>query len=221
MTGDQVRVFLNTDADADWEVDSKVTAGRFEFEFGTLLSGDIVPVKKSGTTDRFSTYCIELTDTISGGSMNWDVVDPVNNSGGEVSAVESDALKVLWQDQNAGEITDTTTAAAVQLLIWEIVYDGAAVSGGGYLNSSALSLTGGDFQVSTHTDYASIVSKANTILSGLDFENDPLADLYGMINDSQDQLFEGELVPLPSSALAGMAFLGMLALVRIRRKRQL
>ena len=95
------------------------------------------------------------------------------------------------------------------------------MSGGGYLNSSALSLTGGDFQVSTHTDYASIVSKANTILSGLDFENDPLADLYGMINDSQDQLFEGELVPLPSSALAGMAFLGMLALVRIRRKRQL
>ncbi len=158
----------------------------------------------------FSTFCIELQNTLSG-TRSYDVTgiqnspNPSPGNGGpqydsadeaEVHAVVAAAIRLGWinSDLSAGANATNDRLAAIQGQIWKVVLDLAVVTGNGTVGSEMAALQS-------------------------EVDNDPSATVAGlraMLNaDTQDQLF---VVPLPTAALAGLLTLGGLAGVkRLRR----
>lgn len=161
----------------------------------------------------FSAFCIELTQFIGfGGTYTYNVV-PIGQAGipdagifgpgtfGPMGAVRGDLLKELFGRHYSG-IVDNSSAAAFQMDVWEIVYDGSRAPG-------ALDLTSGNF---TATSDAATDALAQSWLNSLDGTG-PRANLVGLTNpEVQDQVTLGGSVPEPSAlalslcGLAGLAF---------------
>jgi hypothetical protein len=158
----------------------------------------------------FSTFCIELQNTLSGNrSYDLDSIEnspnPSPGNGGpqydsadeaEVNAVVAAAIRLGWinKDLSAGANATNERLAAIQGQIWKVVLDEAVVTGNG----------------SVGTEMAALAAEA---------ANDPSATVNGLIAmlnaDTQDQLF---VDPLPTAALAGLLTLGGLGgIKRIRR----
>ncbi len=183
-------------------------AGSWGFEYTSAIPGDAAG---QFATTRFFTFCIEL-QPISGGDVAYDIGDissapnPVSSNGGvpygeadsrEVQAVVAAAMRLDWinSDLSANTATDSQLAA-IQGMIWSVLFDGSTVAG---------------------------VGDVATWMSALAAETalDPTARIYRMramtSMDSQDQLY---IVPLPPAAFAGLATLGAIAgVARIRRNR--
>lgn len=183
-------------------------AGQFLFEY-TDVGGDRGIGQFAGGS--FATFCIELQD-ISSGSSTYDVArvsDAPNPSSGngqgpydssdeaEVSAVLAAAVSLGWlnADLSATGSLDKDQAAAIQGMIWKVIFDNADVTA----ETAAVA-----------AQMAVLEAEFNSNPSGsIDY-------LYAMISaDSQDQLF---IVPLPTAAFAGLVTLaGIGGIKRLRR----
>ena len=193
------------------------TAGRFKWtRTGGSWTDD--PIYYDAPNKKFFAFCVDLADTVKNGSnYTYNLAASATVFG---SAKATD-LALLWENAYSESLTwAAADAQAFQAVVWEIVYETASTYdlGSGNFELTGLDTTGGS---------SSAASKASEWIGKLN--NDQWTDfatLVVMYGDAQDQIFEVEgggdnFVPLPSSALAGIAFLGLLGLVRVRRKRHL
>lgn len=158
----------------------------------------------------FNTFCIELQQ-VSRNDEQWDVraisdaPNPSSSNGGvpygqadaaEVNAVVAAAVRLGWINADLSAASASRNQlAAIQGMIWKVLFDGSTVDGTGNV---AVQMA---------------ILEAEAAL-------DPTARVKGlraMTNeDAQDQLY---IVPLPTAALAGLATLGVVAGVsRLRRR---
>jgi hypothetical protein len=188
--------------------------------FQQTLAGKINWSRTGGThvgapAGDFVTFCIELTEHVSlGGSYAFDVVDLASapDPGGwgvglGMGTAKADLLRELW-GRHYASVADSTTAAAFQVAVWEIVYD------------DGLALGGGSFQVKfPDGPVPAYLSTAQSWLGSLDGSG-PAASLYALSRAGvQDQVFEVAHVPLPLAAWSGLGLLGLVAVRRYRGRR--
>ncbi len=180
------------------------SAGRFA---GTL------GLSSSGTNPSFETYCVSLRQSIPGWGVKFAVNRVAFSANPYASATHVQTLlnKLTWKMANDGgyAVTDATTSAAMQLAVWEIVYDdGADVKAGGGFHLDG-TLSGARLAAA---------NQANAWLAGLASSNHQyIAErLYNPIY--QDQLVV--TVPEPETYAMFLAGLGLMGAVARRRAKR-
>lgn len=215
-------------------------AGAFNW---SIPGGGTVPFTANPTdTDDFISFCIELTQDISfGHTYKVDAIDlsaaPIPGSGPLGSGMGSPAaalIEELWASQFNGIFTSTNpnaSAAAFQLAIWKLEYDGGttynfsqgSLQASGSISSQVMSLA---TSMLSSIDPTGNGTKANLLaLTGHEYY-----DSYGKLVKTpfQDQVVAlppspppGNVVPEPSSLmLCAIGGLGMAAARRGRRRGQ-
>lgn len=181
----------------------------------TSIAGIVEWQRVGGTepgepTGLFRTVCAELDQIAANGT--YDVIPVADGpqpgaelGAGPMGAAKADLISKLWAAHWGDANGSADGAAAFQVGVWEIIYDGD------------LDLFAGDFQANYANLGASplFVQLANTWLSGLGNLTE-LADLRILTNPRyQDQLV---MVPLPSAVLAGGLLLVGVAAKSLRRR---
>lgn len=200
------------------------TGGAFTFNVSENAGGPLAGFS------QVTTFCIELNEQVGGGTYtNVNVFtgqgianNVQSNDGsapnpGTITNRELNQLSWLF-DNHFADVTAAGASAneirAFQLLVWEIVYEN---TGNDDSDTSVIDLAGGNF---TKSDDA-VEDIATGWLSGLTSDainswgiNENLVVLTKV--DFQDQI---TMIPLPASALMGLAGLGGVLVAR-RRMRQ-
>lgn len=184
-----------------------VFAGQLKHAFSL---GTGVAASLNGRT--LVTFCTELTQLVynqSSPSSTQYTVMPIQNlptPGAGMGAAKEHAIWDLYafaSGNQLGAATDNDYAAAFQMAIWEIVYDGP----------SGFNLTGGNLSFSGLT--AQTTSYFNTFVSHVDGSGNG-AGIIGVGNPTyQDQIV---VVPLPAGSALAAAGLGLACAARLRRR---
>jgi hypothetical protein len=182
-------------------------AGHFNFVYSDVGGDRGEGQFESGS---FSTFCIELQSVAGNASYDIDRVmnAPNPTAGGgqgpydyadetEVRAVLAAAVSLGWinADLSATGSLTKDRAAAIQGMIWKVVFDNADVTG----------------------ETANVAAEMATLEAEFNANpNGSIQNLFAMISaDSQDQLF---IVPLPTAAFAGLVTLvGIGGIKRLRK----
>ncbi|MCX5660986.1 MAG: hypothetical protein NTW19_14960 [Planctomycetota bacterium] len=133
-------------------------------------------------------------------------------------------LTEFW-GRHIAQVTDSLTAAAFQLAVWEIVSDSPASHVGAFVSSFVPSFTAGTTRAK-NPNPAGIINLASSWITdsvnGLggsaSYAN---YQLYALSSPGlQDQIFgiQTVVVPVPASFPAGMACLAVMGVVAIRRR---
>ncbi|MGV6813724.1 MAG: Cys-Gln thioester bond-forming surface protein [Phycisphaerales bacterium] len=170
----------------------------------TITSGD-----RAG--ESFNTFCIELGEHATNGSATYEIVDLASAPSSSpaygqavanaVSAVVANAYALGWIDarlQSTGTADNISKMGAIQAAVWEAL--------------------GHDFQAASSATSNGLETYYNILTNVNSFDSSArMAGLRAVVADGQqDMLF---VVPLPSSALAGLGLLGGIAGVRTVRRR--
>jgi hypothetical protein len=173
----------------------------------------------AGIPVDFTTFCIELTQDITWGQQYTYTLTPLANAptpgssqtGGAngMGTGKATAISQLWAAFYPTIGTNGNLAAAFQLDVWEIEYNGVPTN-----PTTSNYFAGGNFQASGND---AVITQANTWLNYL-AANPNLPQAEGLValtsSGAQDQLTQ--LVPVPSSAtLAGIGFLLLLGYRRM------
>ena len=174
---------------------------------------------KGGT---FQAFCIELNQSVSTNSWVDYQITPLSDSPNPgtgipgvngMGAAKATALQKLWFSYFADALISNVNAAAFQLAVWEIVYEGEVGEADG---TPAYNVGNGNFRYMTTGSTANTIKNlANTYLAG--YANATgLANLIALsANGKQDMVTALPpppppvvgVVPLPSAVYAGMALL--------------
>lgn len=173
---------------------------------GSVAAGELlwqwVGTPPAGFAQSFYSYCVDLANFV----QSSQVVTPVSSTG-FTNGVANGGSKAAWlfNEYAAGihSLTNATTAAinaaALQVAIWEAMYDTSAnLAGGGFTATAANS---------------QIVTTANSYLTAL-YSSQPWTAVATILSTSggQDQIAQ---VSEPSTLLVmGLAFFGFAALAR-------
>lgn len=181
----------------------------------TYLAGHMTHTITSGARagQSFNTFCIEVEEHANGGSSTYQIVnladapDPGADYGqvkaDSVSAIIANAQALGWIDSKMqADSNDSLYLArmgAIQAAVWEAL--------------------GHDFQASSGSTSSSMSSQYSILMNSATFDGSlRMRNLVAVVaTGEQDMLY---IVPLPTSALAGMGMLMGIAGVRsIRRRR--
>ncbi len=159
------------------------------------------------TNKAFNSFCIDLEHHVQlGSTYTFDRLsltdargDEPQYTGGRLSSAQADLLELFW-GQYFSLINSKATAAAFQLGVWEIVYDG--------LDSP---YSGGLFDATANGAWTQYTA---SWLNGLDLQG-ARQNLVGLHKDNvQDQIVA---VPTPTAAvLGGIGLVGFVARRRTR-----
>jgi hypothetical protein len=158
----------------------------------------------SGAQGNFMSFCTELGEHVSNGSNYcYDVVSlEIAPSSGPMGALKADQVRELfgrYYTPAFGSVLSADAAAAMQLSIWEIVFE----------TSGSLGLGAGSAQFTN--DNAAAIALAGTYLASIDGTGPRNNDIVVMsANGVQDQI-----IPTPGT----LALLGLGALATKRRRR--
>lgn len=179
---------FSIDGGANWG--NTGTAGHFNW---TRTGGDY-----AGAQGEFTAFCCELTEHIGGGgSYTYNVVslDQGTDSIGGMGLAKADLIGELfgrYYSPSFGSVLSADRATAMQLSIWEIVYENSATGPRSVSTGNALFTN----------DNANAVALADLYLASLDGSGPRATDLAVMsAGGVQDQI-----IPAPGTiALAGLA----------------
>jgi PEP-CTERM motif len=203
--GDEDSATSTVDIDLPTNFSPSVTAG----EFKSTINGN------SG----FYTFCLELEEDLFSGTPGQDYTPVQVGGGGEArfsTAVQQTRLDRLYANHYSAASTDATgqSAAAFQLLLWEIVYEG----------TGALDLLSGTFALGPAGDPT---ARATAIAwgSGLDATSGTSGlTFFELLNVGwQDLLYaspDGRIPPAAVPEPGSLALLGLGALAAFTRSRK-
>lgn len=164
----------------------------------------------------FNTFCVEIAEHANGGSSTYEIVDLADaprsdtpDSAGDnygqlradaVVEVIAKAIDLGWIDTNLQRVSGATTdqMSAIQAAIWGALFGSTASSGDSGTNTAIGQL---GTQSLNNATYNLMKSRLRAAVA----------------DGEQDQLY---IVPLPTSALAGLGMLGGIAGVRTIRRRR-
>ncbi len=183
------------------------TAGLFQWVVNSSTSDDI------SAGQALNSFCVELLQNVHvGNSYDYEVVDPTEvpapngfldpGMSTEQASMISSLFDQHWDDANDGS---SLSAAAFQIAVWEIVYEGGQVDfGDGSSAATGFNTQDGWFTASNNNGATDL---ADQWLASL-FNNGVAAALIGFFSPgAQDQI---TIVPLPAPvALAGLGLLGV------------
>lgn len=182
----------------------------------------------------FEAFCIEITQYANSGTYDAAGLNVAPNPGQFVTnpdpgfgglgmgADKANQITYLWDQYYATARTTSSTAAAFQVAVWELVYDTdfdvTTISGSSTSGFRARQHMGSydSFVTTTQAYLADVAANWSTYT--------PSFSLLAMSNDNyQDQVFfgadlPGQTVPVPASAWMGLVTLGGLAVGRKLRK---
>jgi hypothetical protein len=208
--------------------------GMINWSFNPATNSSLAALLPPGAT-TLSTFCIEGTQNVyinqnsTFSVLTSDIASrPQDNAGShfEMGSTAAALLQKFW-DVHYGDIgSSSVNAAAFQLGVWEIVYDGSG--DGGVYNFGA-----GNFKASSvvgNTTSANALSTAQGWLNGLASASDTTHYNLYVLGDNglQDQIFGVAApttniippVPLPSALPAGVTLLsGLAAAHKLRRRK--
>ncbi len=159
----------------------------------------------------YTTFCVDLAQYVSQQSSVFDI-DFVGNAPELVSRTQ-EAANRLASAAGAYQAGNRDSATAVQLALWELVYDFNPAEG-----VSSLDLSSGRFSA-TKTNGSSLWSSVNSIINDLfattagDLSSNPSASFRVLVSDQR----QDQLVAVPSTGPLALAALG--GLLTVRRKR--
>lgn len=182
-------------------------AGHMEYSYSGPIPTNAVGQFRNQT---FFTFCIELQQ-VSRNPEPWDIrsisdaPNPASSNGGmpygsadeqEVHAVLAAAIRLGWVNSDLSLNSATNNQlAAIQGMIWKVLFDNSTVEGSGAGVIAAMAALEAEAALDPSARVANLRAMSNP--------------------DAQDSLY---VVPLPTAALAGLAMLGGLAGVRMRRR---
>ena len=171
---------------------------------GSVFAGELdwqwVGTAPAGFATSFYAYCVDLSSFL----RSEQTVTPVSSTGFSNGVIDG-GKKAAWlfNEYAAGIHSNIATAsmnaAALQIAIWEAMYDGSANLGGGAFTAT--------------TSNSQILSQATTYLNAL-YASTPWTAVATILSTSsgQDQITQ---VSEPSTLLIiGLAFFGFAALAR-------
>ncbi|HEY1187186.1 MAG TPA: Cys-Gln thioester bond-forming surface protein, partial [Gemmata sp.] len=161
-----------------------------------------------------TTYCIDLDQSISkGGTYTFTTQTDLKLAPTIGTDAKASAITELFDRYYNSSLTSATNAAAFQLALWELVYDGA----------TSKSLTSGRIE-GTNSVAKSMLNSLGTAYSTHDLAGYHLVALVSSSKQDQIMVVPDDCTPPPSGVpappglvLAGMGF-GGLMLGRLRRK---
>ncbi|MEK6703113.1 MAG: hypothetical protein AABZ53_12680 [Planctomycetota bacterium] len=179
---------FSLDGGANWN--NTGAAGHFNW---TRTGGNYL-----GAQGNFMSFCCELTEHIGGGSTyNFNVVplDQGTDSIGGMGLAKADLINELfgrYYSPSFGSVLTADRATAMQLSIWEIVYENSATGPRSIATGNAMFTN----------DNAGAMALAELYLASLDGSGPRATDLAVMsAGGAQDQI-----IPAPGTiALAGLA----------------
>ncbi|HDS85097.1 MAG TPA: hypothetical protein ENN97_07895 [Phycisphaerales bacterium] len=160
-------------------------------------------------------FCIEPQNTTKN-KVSYSVVDlsnapsPLGPGGNPMGAGKADLLRELF-GRRFDSVTDNQTAAAFQLAVWEVVFDGGPDYGNAWNLTNS---NGGNFYVNS-TGSATITLATNW-LNELDGSG-PMANLVGLSHQSYQDFVTMYTVPAPGAILLGGLGTSLVGWLRRRR----
>lgn len=172
---------------------------------GNTLSGAFKATDATGNWGTFIAWCLDLGGVLASNSVYSATDDPFSNSNG-VSLPARDRIDDFFQDIDviAESNASTSRSSAVQIALWEILYDDDYNLGTGVFQT-----TGGSTSIAQGLlDFAKNNDLARTMkVTYLEAEN-----------GARQNLVTISPVPLPAAGFLLLGGLGGLTLLRKRRK---
>ncbi|HUO10262.1 MAG TPA: hypothetical protein VM008_18290 [Phycisphaerae bacterium] len=218
--------------------DGQTYNGAYVGQINWTVAGSTSPAYNVG--DSLSTYCIQgLQDVYTGSTYTYNIV-PLNSTGlplggGDAGILDSLAAMQIQGLANqyfpvagsaSGNFTANQTAAAFQLAVWEIEYDGGLGAESFPQGSSFNYFSQGNLTANANdSDGVAAISLANTWLNNFT-ASESVTSLALVSDGAQDQLVfqpgggsTPPAAPLPAAFPAGAALLaGMFGARKLKRK---
>jgi hypothetical protein len=210
---------VNTTTNAVLLDDKNQITGRINW---TIQSNNNYKGSLGAVGSPLSTYCIDITHSVTTGSAYTYNIDPALGADTQViqggfTQSQVDHLSELYGKYYSDAGTSNLKAAAFQLAVWDIVYNDSLIQNDGTISGTAaftFSYNSNDAGFSTANANA-LPGQITTYLK--DLGSDPKADLRVLDSTSGNQNQLVLAAPEPSSlVLAGIGAAGLVGLARRR-----